>query len=743
VNRAAAQYARRDILRHPAVQSVGPLEEGGDGLRLWVDLDLGFGHKWLAEGASPGGVRPVERVRFEFGPDYPGVAPEPSYRADLGRAFAHVQPWLTADRLPVPCLTEAPIDDFHAAFGMAGLVDQFVTWLSRAAAGVLIDPEQGWERSRRDSYDDVVVVDASVLRALPDDGRLGSVGYAYLQTRFGDLALPGGPPRHWLGEADLPVRLADAEIWASTQGRMTWGRGVAVAVWATANGEEPPLTVDVYAPDDVDTWGTLSGKAAEYHVSRRLQFALGLLTAHKPSRSERAVLPVVVFLLVRRPILLAGLDSPVEIFAYRIQLPFGGKVPRLDHAMPVRRLLVRDQVSTALLRQMSGKPGHRASWALIGAGSLGSKIGLHLAREGAPPIAVADKAGLAPHNLARHALTPSNLPLGLGWAAYKSTALADAIEAVTRQAVESLPVEAAVAIAALTEPSVAPEIIVNTTASLAVRASAALSSAGGPRWIDGELFDGAAVGVLRTEGPGRNPGIEELAGTAYVLARAEAAVGAHVFDGRLETVTLGEGCGSATMVADDARLSLLASSMAEALSDHLAALPEVGLVETWRREGRGVVYSRAPVGAFTRVPLEEGWTLSVSDRVQQALSADIARWSRVETGGVLMGRVSLVNRVIYALEVIAAPPDSRRSPNYFELGIEGLDDAISAWARETAGALYCVGTWHSHLGPATPSGVDRTTAGRLGAHSPYPLALLIQGRDGYKGVLAALGKETP
>ncbi|MBU2031159.1 MAG: Mov34/MPN/PAD-1 family protein [Alphaproteobacteria bacterium] len=743
MNRVAAEYARRDIERHSAVQAVGPLEEGGGGLRLWVDLDLGFGNRWLAKGASPGGVRPVERVRFEFGPGYPAVAPEPSYRADLGRAFAHVQPWLTADGLPVPCLTEAPIDDFYAAHGMKGLLSQFVVWLSRAAAGVLIDPEQGWEPSRRDSYDDVVVVDTGALRAIPDDGGLASVGYAYLQSRFGDLALPRGPARHWLGEVGGPVKLADAEIWADTQGRMTWGRGVAVAVWAaTGTGEEPPPTIGVYAPDDVDTWDALARKAAEYHLNRRLEFVLGLLTAHKPTRSERAVLPVVVFLLVRRPVRLAGLDSPVEIFAYRMQLAFGGRGAKLDRATPVRRLLVRDQVSTALLRRMSGKPEPRASWALVGAGSLGSKMGLHLAREGAPPVAVTDKAGLAPHNLARHALTPSNLPLGLGWAAYKSTALAEAIEAVTREPVESLPVEAAVAIAALTKPSVAPDVIVNTTASLSVRASAALSPAGGPRWIDGELFDRAALGMLRTEGPARNPAIEELAGAAYVLARDEAAEGSHVFGGTLQVVALGEGCGSATMVADDARLSVLAAGMAQSVSDHLAGLPDTGLVETWRREGRGVVYTRTPVAAFVRVSLEEGWTLSVSDRVRQALSVDIAKWPRVETGGVLMGRVSLVQRVIYALDVIAAPPDSRRSPAYFELGVEGLDDAISSWARETAGALYCVGTWHSHLGPATPSGVDRATARRLGAHSPYPLALLIQGRDGYKGVLAAVSEET-
>lgn len=737
MNRIAVEYARREIERHPAVRAVGPLQEGGDGLRLTFDLDLGFGHRWTVEGVSPGGLRPVEQVRFEFGPDYPAVAPEPSYRADLGRAFAHVQPWLTSDGLPVPCLTEIPIDDFHAAQGVGGLVSQFVSWLSKAAAGVLIDPEQGWEPSRRDTYDDVIVVDTGRLRALPDDPKRGPAGYAFLQARFGDLALPGGSKTHWLAEAGGPVLLDDAEIGASTQDRFTSGKMIAVAVWAKSDGETPTPTVDVYAPDDVADYRALAGKAREFHIDRPIAFALDLLRARRPYGGSHTDLPVVVFLLVRRPVRLVGLDSPIEIFAYRIQLPFG-KTPRIDPGHVVRRLLVRDQVSTALLRRMSGKAGPRARWALVGAGSLGSKIGLHLSREGSPPVAVADKAGLAPHNLARHALIPSNLPLGLGWAAYKSSALADASKSITHEPVESLPLEAAAAVARFTASSVSPDVVVNTTASLSVRAVAAAAPMNGPRWIDGELFDRGSLGVLRTEGADRNPSVEELAGAAYVLAREDVRMADHVFRSPLAVVALGEGCGSATMVVDDARLSVLAASMAESVSDHLAAMPQTGLIETWRREGGGVVYGRSVVSEFARVALTDGWTLSVSDRVQAAIGADLAKWPRVETGGVLMGRVSLINRVIYALDVIPAPPDSRRSAAYFELGVEGLDAAITAWTEETAGVLYCVGTWHSHLGPATPSGKDRQTARTLGAHSPYPLALLIHGRDGYKGVLAAL-----
>lgn len=741
MNRAAAEYARREIARHPAVQALGVLEECPEGLRLTFDLDLGFGHRWLTAGISPGGVAPVETVRFDFDAAYPGAAPEPSYRPDLGRSFPHVQPWLTWDDRPVPCLTEAPLDDFHAARGVTGLVSQFVIWLRNAAAGRLIDPVQGWEPSRRDSYADIVVTHTRALRALPDDPRLAPLGSAYLQARFCALTAKTGES-HWLGEVDDTVRLDDAGLGAQTEGPLTTGRTVAVALWATgAEGERPPY-FDIYAPDDVSVLGDLVRKADEFRVGRRLKFALELLTSRQPRGGSHRVLPVVVILLVRRPVHLANLDSPIEIFAYRIQLPFAGSAARLDPVIPVTRMAVRDQLSTELLRRMSGtnRPGVR--WALLGAGSLGSKVGLHLSREGAPPEAVVDRSGLAPHNLARHALTPSSLPLGLGWAGYKADAVADAMRSVTRREVLSLPMEASAALATLQAVSGPPEVIVNTTAALAVRTSAVLTAAGAARWIDGEMFDRAALGVLRTEGPERNPNVEELAGAGYVIAYRDPKLAPHVFEAGLSIVALGEGCGSATMVANDASVSVQAALIAEAISGHLAAMPQTGLIETWRREGGGAAYDRAVVAPFVRVDLGDGWSLSLSGAVAGAIDTDIAAWPRVETGGALIGRVSLTTRTVYALEVIPAPPDSRRLPTFFELGVAGLDDTITAWTAGTGGALYCVGTWHSHLGPAAPSGIDRATAGRLGDHSPYPLALLIRGRDGYSGVLAAI-KEDP
>lgn len=729
------EYACRQIGRHPAVRGLeAPVASSGV-TTVEFDLDLSLGHRWVAQGASPSGVRPVERVRFDFGPLYPTKAPGPSYRADLGRDFPHVQPWLTADKRPVPCLTEESIDDFHAVYGLHGLVDQFIAWLQRAAAGALIDPRQGWEVSRRDGYVDSILVDVAAIRRLPDAKPGGQFGYAYLQTRFAAHRLGEGGPGSWLGEVRDVVRLDDASLGGRVSADVVYGEGVCLAVWATSGEGEPDPVFADYEPDDVETYADLMAKADRLRVSRRLGMYLDILTNDAPYGGNATVLPVVVLMLVRRPLPLAGSDSDVEVFAYSVPLTFPCRRAKLDPATKVDRLAVRDRLSRQLLRRVSGSPEIATRWALVGAGSLGSKIGVHLARQGVTPLAVTDKSQLLPHNVARHGLLPTTDGLGLEWRGPKSTGLVEAIAGITREPLRDLPGDAMEAVAAMESWADGPEVIVNTTASLALRAGAART--GSARWIDAELFDRALLGILRVEGPDRNPSVEELAGVAYATAAREQRLAQHIFAGAgVSRLALGEGCGSSTMIADDASLSVQAAAMTEAIGQQLADMPIQGLMQTWRRDGGGMHHEVTLIPPFIRLELADGWTLSIAPTVTAAIDAEAGKWPRSETGGVLIGRVSFVTRTIYALDTMEAPSDSKRSPSFFELGVAGLEDAISGLTARTGGTLYCVGTWHTHLGAANPSRVDRATAEKLAKDAPYPLALLIRGTDGLQGVFA-------
>ena len=91
--------------------------------------------------------------------------PELSLRADFTRNLPHMQPWL-ADGRPVPCIYDGDLAELLHREGLAGILNQTAIWLERAALGTLIDPEQGWESVRRDSFNDVVVADAAHLQGL-------------------------------------------------------------------------------------------------------------------------------------------------------------------------------------------------------------------------------------------------------------------------------------------------------------------------------------------------------------------------------------------------------------------------------------------------------------------------------------------------------------------------------------------------------------------------------------------------
>ena len=70
------------------------------------------------------------------------------------------------------------------------------------------------------------------------------------------------------------------------------------------------------------------------------------------------------------------------------------------------------------------------------------------------------------------------------------------------------------------------------------------------------------------------------------------------------------------------------------------------------------------------------------------------------------------------------------------LGKECIRKKIDDYSEETNWALYCLGTWHSHLTPSGPSGLDRQTARAVGLARLAPSVLLIHTLGGFRALLA-------
>lgn len=123
------------------------------------------------------------------------------------------------------------------------------------------------------------------------------------------------------------------------------------------------------------------------------------------------------------------------------------------------------------------------------------------------------------------------------------------------------------------------------------------------------------------------------------------------------------------------------------------------------------------------------------DIAHQKMITDVAKYPTVETGGLIVGRCSPIQREVIILDVLDAPPDSIRSPAKFVLGVDGLRDNIMQYNDSGANVLWCLGTWHSHLQPSGPSAIDMTTSKSIEGLLKGAVVMLIKHSQGYEAIV--------
>ena len=744
----------RIIAAHPNIAEVSAVRPDAktDAWEIDAALRLGLPNAWIADGESPNGVRAVETVTIRFPAEFPLRAPIIRLRQEFDRSLAHVLPGGPATR-PRPCLFDGDVSELLQQQGMAAILNQLVQWLERAALGQLIDPAQGWEPVRRDELADFIVVDAGRLRTLVSR----KAGYAGFGFDYVLLTDPDGVPvlhgEMSIDRIALSPKTAGA-LFAATPVKagdpIRFGRSVAIVAWPGRDPAGQPIVADRYQPETVTDVGSLMARATEYGCAEPLGSALHWLATCLAGYQIEGTAPLVVILCARRPFHMIGSDSSIELSPYVVEVT-PPKLLSAGDQTPVRPSGHRQAITTGLLRRMSGDDGAQESarWVQLGCGSLGSKIALHLARAGRAPSILIDRSYLSPHNAARHALVPAPGGMQIPWIGGKAAALAKAIEGLGQHA------EAVTADVAATTHNQAKArkifpkrgwAIVNATASLAAREALGSIPEGIeiPRVIETILFAAGNLGVVTVEGPRRNPDSLDLMAETYALAREEETLRALLFaeGAGLTRQSIGEGCGSATMALSDARVSTLAAPMAEIISGmQRGSLPDGGgriLIGVVEKDGISLTWSDHEVTPAVMVPVQgpDGWRVRLSARAATKIDDDVKRWPRVETGGILVGRMSEAARTFYVTDLLPAPEDSERSAGEFQLGTRGARQAISDYAESCGYSLFCLGTWHSHLMASGPSATDRATAATIALARLAPSVLLIHTPAGFAGLLA-------
>jgi len=639
--------------------------------------------------------------------------------------------------------------------GIVGLVDQLAEWIERAAMVRLIDPRHGWEPTRRDGVDDLVILDSAWVRGLQErEEGCKSFEATYRFSQSGSTARI-----YRVTLRDTAATLKDDLVrgWKfSEQEGTRSGKSLGLVAWSGKAPDGQPFVASRYMPETVTDVASLLARAGELGCGEQLTARLGLLSQRLAGRSFRVPVPLIVVILVRRPSNLVGTTSPVEMLPYLIELN-GSDELSAGSTIPVRIASQRDQISGALLRRASDDDTDtaRQPWTLLGCGSVGSKIAVHMARAGRGPSLLIDRGIMSPHNMARHALLPA-YP-GATVSSPKSELLANALETLAQSALEKqLDIVAALV---APEPDAAPLLppgdmmIVNATGSISVREALSLDLVvdSRPRVIEACLLGAGKIGFVSVEGAKSNPTTADLAVEAYRLLGDDPKVADVVFGENAEarSLSVGQGCASITFPMSDALLSTMAAPMATVLSRYQRdGLPNVGgelVLGKLADDGLGVSWERLPCAPFVHVARQgKVPAVRISGRVDGMIRSEVASKPGSETGGVIVGRFSEATETFHVVDLVEAPPDSRFTREEFVLGTEGLKKRINDLIKKTNGALHPLGTWHNHLITSGPSRKDVMTALGLAAAQTFPLLMLIHTPGGYRTLIAeVLSSATP
>ncbi len=136
------------------------------------------------------------------------------------------------------------------------------------------------------------------------------------------------------------------------------------------------------------------------------------------------------------------------------------------------------------------------------------------------------------------------------------------------------------------------------------------------------------------------------------------------------------------------------------------------------------------------VEAHHGYRVHLSHRAKSAIDSEIKSnaptgSAKDETGGILLGEIDDALGIISIDAATGPPPDSKKSPELFECGIEGTHALCAFHAKESGNSTKFVGVWHTHpVSMPRPSMVDLRAMAQilhLQEKTPRHVVMLIVG----------------
>ena len=722
----AALASLRGVFKQP----LEPVTWNSDYIAVPLTVDVELPGRGPVRGVD---IRPQEEIFLLLHRGFfPNVSPSVrSNRKDFPKAkFPHINP-TPKGTAAYFCLHRGSLDAWFAEHTIVDLVNRVRDWLRDAARNRLIPPGDVFERTligetprtliyepqtflseikQRWDWSGNAAASCVVAYDLLDDERQAQLSETGYNVVSAGAVLPGMIQQHLKLAKLLNAIVKDHPTLKDKYQRRLFG----LLLWteqSKVNDEyfgELPETLD-----DFIVWAESLGLPAASAFNDFLGHDLHLF----------AGLPVTI--AVRRPAKIIGTDSDIELINFLVSA--GGdhwpKDGKWDLAAQVHVSDHRTPLTPRFARKLSALDENVEieKTIIFGAGALGSKLALHLARSGNVNLTLVDHATLSPHNLVRHALSGEKVGIP------KSEGVRDSILKLY-PIMEELPIVAhndtALSFIAGTKRDElnSHKCLIDATASQVV--FNALCSADLPddlHVVRTEIADEGRIGLLSIEGVDRNPRLDELQISFFDaaiedkrirtwLTRVQTTRDEDVGSG-LEEIQVGLSCSSATMRLADEVVSLHAAVATRRLRPVLTGKRDQdgSLAVTYFAEDGAIQSGIKVIKPFVRVVAHNDarWTLHIAAGVRDTMFALLRQARPREIGGMLIGQINFKRKIVYVTRLLGPSKDSRGSPYAFYRGVQDLPETVKQIERLTGGLLGYISEWHTHpMGGAELSDTD-------------------------------------
>lgn len=662
-------------------------------------------------------IHPIERVSVSFAcsdESWPEVL---ALREDFPRVLhLNLRPFEFPRSL---CLYDQPYSEGRLSWAAVSIVERIRVWLSETAQGVLHKGDQPLEPFFLGTRDTIVLPTDIYAKAA-----LGPVQLHISRTDlqpWGDIyisrALPSGA--QGLGAEFITATYVCPPM---LHGVMNWMPQTLADLQSIAAATGGDLLTSLR--DQVNGWPREKWLLA-CHIVLVVLFP-------KARDIDHAIEAIETRVFVTNPTV-GEIGETLGVWALTGGVPGHLLDGTINHERLSQVTLFPLNATFALDRQraalMGGSIADLRRVVAVGMGAFGSQIAAILVRSGYGQWSLVDKDVFLPHNAARHALGHSAVGLSK---VDGMKQLLDAIlaEPQVRDALFVNILEAGEKEGEVNRVLEMSDIILDFSASVPVARKLALASSAQGRRASVFLNPSGSSSILLCEDAHRLTRLDSLEMQYYraILSRTELANHLTIVPG---SIRYGASCRDVSSTLSEHRVALHAAVTSGAIKKVLSS--EGGSIRVWTADEEGAVQPLfiAPEAMIERQIGE--WKLVTDVGLMTKLQNLRAIGLPAETGGVLLGMWDFVHRIVYIVDTIPAPPDSKERTTSFIRGCEGLLDKVAEAGKATSGMVQYIGEWHSHpKGHGTaPSNDDRKVFNWIAERTT---------EDGYLPVMAVVGE---